>query len=132
MLSFVDLVKLLTHDIRLSCRCTGVLYEAAVCRLSPQRCTWLLLSSGCVPVLGVTAWQYRLSVGLLQTQLFSKRARQRFELSVAHPIMLGPVVNNCHLLGYKFLPEKPFLMKAGFGCIKLSVCGLACKRLFSG
>lgn len=128
MLSFLDLVKLVTHDVRLNCRCTGVLQEAAGFRLSPQRCTWFLLSSGCIPVLGVTAWQCRLSVGLQQTQLFSKGARQRSELSVAHSVLhcwdLLTTVISLAINSFQSSPSWWKLNLVGFGC-----CGLAYRRL---
>lgn len=62
--------------------------------------------------------------------------QKRFEVSVAHPVLLGPAVNNCHLLGYKFLAEQPFLMKADNFWVwvykVVSLWLLAYKRLFSG
>lgn len=68
--------------------------------------------------------------GTPETQLFSKRARQRFELSPPCATLLGPVVNDCHLLGYTFLPEQPFLMKAEpCGLWVYKVCGMTYRRL---
>lgn len=118
MLSFLDLVKLVTHNVRLNCTCTRILYEAAVFRLSPQR--WLLLSSGCVPVLGVT-WQCRLSVGLQRRNYLAKEPGR--DLSWAHPVLhywdlLWMIVISLAIHSFQSSLSWWKLNLVGFGCIK--------------
>lgn len=121
MLSFVDLVKLITHDVRLNCRCTVVFCTRLQCSGCHLRGAHGSAELRLCPSARDHCLAVQVQCGTPADSIIQLKSQAEIWVVCCPPCatLLGPVVNNCHLLGYKFLPEQPFLMKAGVWVYKV-------------